>query len=82
MVQVTSCFTLKFGVITLFYDICCRVWVKMDGSVIVDSCHSGDIDFLVPLREQQESVFISINQLSLRIHGALKGISNFIGGGC
>jgi hypothetical protein len=27
---------------------------------MVDSSHSGDIDFLVPLREQQESVFIKI----------------------
>lgn len=34
------------------------VWV--DGR---SSCHSDDIDFLVPLREQQEPVFIIIYEL-------------------
>lgn len=56
----------------------CLVWVKTNGSMVVDGCHSGDIDFLVPLREQQESVFISIYELLLRIYKALKDISDFI----
>jgi len=33
----------------------------------LSSCHSDDIDFLVPLREQQESVFVIIYELLSRV---------------
>lgn len=63
MVQDACNFAVRIGLTTLLNGICCGAWVKMDRLLIVDSCHSGDIDFLVPLREQQESVYISICQL-------------------
>lgn len=33
----------------------------------LSSCHLDDIDFLVPLREQQESVFVIIYELLSRV---------------
>jgi hypothetical protein len=48
------------------------VWV--DG---LSSCHSDDIDFLVPLREQQESVFVTMYELLSRVAN-LKPLCGFI----
>jgi len=48
------------------------VWV--DG---LSSCHSDDIDFLVPLREQQESVSLIIYELLSRV-ADLKPLCGFI----
>lgn len=48
------------------------VWV--DG---LSSCHSDDIDFLVPLREQQESVFVIMYELLSRV-ADLKPLCGFL----
>lgn len=48
------------------------VWV--DG---LSSCHSDDIDFLVPLREQQESVFVIMYELLSRV-ADLKHLCGFM----
>jgi hypothetical protein len=61
---------------TLFCDVGC-VCITVYGTMVVSSCHSDDIDFLVPLREQQESVFVSIYNLLSQIT-ALKPLCDFI----
>jgi len=48
------------------------VWVES-----LSGCHKDDIDFLVPLREQQESVFVIMYELLSRV-AVLKPLCGFI----
>lgn len=66
MAEIGRKFSVSVDLARVFCDVSCA-WVTVYGSMVVSSCHSDDIDFLVPLREQQESVFDRIYELLSRI---------------